>query len=80
MDLIVQPLIAAHLVVEVSGKEAAYAPARPIDTITCEDMIAKLRIKNGRDLPTRDEPARAMVCAESIASGMPNSRLPKVLP
>ena len=64
VGLIMQPLLETHLVIEVSGKEAAYAPARPIDTITCEDVIATLRIKNGRELPTRDEPARTVVCAE----------------
>ncbi|MDB6031297.1 MAG: Ribonuclease [Verrucomicrobiales bacterium] len=61
---IVQPLIEAQLAVEIGGKEVAYAPARPIETITCEDVIEVLRIKNGRDLATKDEPARSIVCAE----------------
>jgi membrane protein len=61
---IMQPLIDARLAVEVAGSEAAYAPARPIETITCEDVIGALRIRSGRELPTRDEPARAVVCAE----------------
>jgi membrane protein len=64
VGLIMQPLLEEHLVLEVSGDEAAYVPARPIDTITCEDVICTLRIKNGRELPTREEPAREVVCTE----------------
>jgi membrane protein len=61
---IVQPLITAQLAVEIGGKEVAYAPARPVETITCEDVIDVFRVKNGRDLATKEEPARAIVCAE----------------
>lgn len=60
---IIQSLMENHLALEVVGKEAGYTPARPIETITCEDIIETLRIKNGRELPTREEPARLVVCA-----------------
>jgi membrane protein len=61
---IVQPLIDTQLAAEVRGKEACYAPARPIETITCEDILEVFRIRNGRDLETKDEPTRPIVCAE----------------
>jgi membrane protein len=61
---IIQPLIDAQLVVEVRAKESAYAPGRPIEAITCEDIIETLRIRNGRELETKADPAREVVCTE----------------
>ena len=56
---IMQTLMAARLVVEVAGEEMAYAPARPLETITCHDILLALRAGQGQELATRDEPARA---------------------
>jgi DNA-binding IscR family transcriptional regulator len=61
---VIEPLIAARLVVEVSGEEAAFAPARPLDTITCHDILLALRAGQGQELPTRDDPARSGVFGE----------------
>lgn len=61
---VLQQLIAAHLAVEIGGKESTYAPGRPIETITCENIIEVFRIQNGRDLTTKEEPTRAIICAE----------------
>jgi len=52
-------------VLEVSGgNEAAYVPARPLESITCHDILYTMRVMGGQELVTRDEPTRAQVCAE----------------
>ena len=61
---IMQTLCAAHLVLEVSGGEPAYVPARPLETITCHDILQALRASQGMELATRDEPARLEVLGE----------------
>ncbi len=61
---LLQVLVAAQLVVEVSGKETAYAPARPLERITCHDILLALRAGQGQELVTTDEPARAEVYGE----------------
>ncbi len=61
---IAQTLLAAHLVVEVTGRELAYAPARPLENITCHDILLALRAGQGQELATRDEPARTEVYGE----------------
>ena len=61
-------LVAANLVVEVviGGKhrEAAYSPARPIERISCHDILMALRAGQGEELATRDDSARAGVYGE----------------
>jgi membrane protein len=57
-------LVAAQLVVEVSGTEVAYVPARPLERITCHDILLALRAGQGQELVTTDEPARAEVYGE----------------
>jgi len=59
-----QTLLAARLVVEVNGLEPAFAPARPLENITCHDILLALRAGQGQELATRDEPARAEVFGE----------------
>src|SRR5258705_413149 len=62
---VVQPLIDAGLVLEVAceSNEFGYAPARPIERITCYDVLQTLRAGGGQELETRDEQTRAVVCA-----------------
>jgi membrane protein len=55
---IMQMLAAARLVVETAGADAAYLPARPLETITCHDVLQALRATHGQELETRDEPIR----------------------
>lgn len=55
---ILQTLAAARLVVEASGPDAAYLPARPLETISCHDVLQALRATHGQELETRDEPIR----------------------
>jgi membrane protein len=57
-------LVTARLVVEVAGNETAYAPARPLDAITCHDVLTALRAGQGQELATSDEPARTEVFGE----------------
>jgi membrane protein len=61
---IMQVLMAARLVVEVAGKEVAYAPARPLESITCHDILLALRAGQGQELATSDGPARTEVYGE----------------
>ena len=61
---IMQTLSAARLVTEAAGDEAAYLPARPLETITCHDVLLALRASQGQELATRDEPTRIEVYGE----------------
>jgi membrane protein len=61
---IMQTLSSARLVTEAAGAEAAYVPARPLETITCHDILLALRASQGQELATRDEPARGEVYGE----------------
>ena len=61
---ILQTLLAARLVTEVGGSEAAYAPARPLESINAYQILHAMRTGAGQELPMRDEPARVEVYGE----------------
>lgn len=61
---VMQPLLAARLVVETGGPEAGYAPARPLETITAYDILHVMRTGADQELPLRDGPVRAEVYGE----------------
>jgi membrane protein len=61
---ILQTLLAARLVTEAGGAEAAYVPARPLESINAYQILHALRTGTGQELPMRDEPARAEVYGE----------------
>lgn len=61
---IMNTLCAARLAVETAGLETAYVPARPLESITCHDILLALRASQGPELATRDEPARGEVYGE----------------
>lgn len=61
---ILRTLAAAQLVTEVGGAEAAYVPARPLETITAHDVLLALRAGSGRELPTDNAPALAEIYGE----------------
>lgn len=61
---LLETLSAARLVAETAGTESGYVPARPMETITCHDILLALRAGQGQELATRDEPARAEVFGE----------------
>jgi membrane protein len=59
-----QTLIAARLIVETVGSETGYLPARPLETITCHDILQAMRACEGKELATREEPTRSEVFGE----------------
>lgn len=61
---VLQTLLAARLVVEVSGAEATYTPARPLETINCHHILLAMRAAQGQELTTREEPVREEVFGE----------------
>lgn len=61
---VLQTLASANLAVSVSGIEIAYIPARPLDQISCHDILEAMRATHGQDIATRDEPARKAVFGE----------------
>jgi membrane protein len=58
---IIQPLLQCKLLVEVATPEAAYCPARPLGSISYEDILQTLRVGKGQEPATRAEPARDLV-------------------
>jgi len=58
---IIEPLLLSKLLVEVATPEPAYCPARPLETISCEDILLTLRVGRGHEPSTRAEPARDLV-------------------
>lgn len=58
------PLGQAGLLLEVAGQEPAYAPARPLDQITAQEILDALRAGNGHDLVTNDDPLKPVVQSE----------------
>ncbi len=61
---VMRTLLAAHLVVEVSGAEIGYSPARPLETINCHHILVAMRATHGQEPATRDEPVRIEVLGE----------------
>jgi membrane protein len=58
---VIQPLLCSKLLVEVQGEETSFAPGRPIEKISLEDILCSLRAGQGRELATCDDAARAVV-------------------
>lgn len=61
---VMDPLLKTKLILCVASKvpdETAYAPGRPIDKISYQDILDSIRAGTGRELETRDEPARTVV-------------------
>lgn len=54
---VLQTLVAAHLVIEVSGPEPAFTPGRPLEQINAHHILQAMRAR-GQELLTRDEPVR----------------------
>jgi len=60
---VLQTLIAAHLVIEVSGAEPGYTPGRPLEQINAHHILQAMRAR-GQELLTRNEPVREEVYGE----------------
>ncbi len=61
---VMQTMLTSGLVVEVAGRDLGYAPARPLETINCHQILQAMRATNGQELATRDEPVRVEVLGE----------------
>jgi membrane protein len=61
---VLRTLAATRLVTEVTGEEAAFTPARPLDAINAYDILTALRTGTGQDLPLCEEPALAEIYGE----------------
>ncbi|HUC85820.1 MAG TPA: YhjD/YihY/BrkB family envelope integrity protein [Candidatus Acidoferrales bacterium] len=61
---VLQPLLAARLVTEISGAENSYCPARPLEAINAHHILRSMRSGNGDETVTSDEPVRAEVLGE----------------
>ena len=61
---ILDPLVQTQLLIEVAGAETGYSPARPLDKISCHDVLDSMRSGLGQPVATREEPAKEQVSAE----------------
>jgi membrane protein len=61
---VLQTLLSARLVTEVSGAEPAYAPARPLEAINAHHVLMAMRALQGQELVTREEPVQEEVYGE----------------
>jgi membrane protein len=61
---VLQTLLAARLVTEIAGAEAAYAPARPLDDINVHHVLHALRTGGGQELLRPDKLACEEVYGE----------------
>ncbi len=66
INQIAHTLTSAGLLVEVTAEGSAYDPARPVEKITCHDILTALRAGQGQELATREEPAREKVRSEFV--------------
>jgi membrane protein len=61
---ILRTLTLARLVIESGGTSPAYTPARPLENITCHDILLAMRATQGQELATREGPERTEVYGE----------------
>jgi membrane protein len=55
VEKVMGPLLEKKLVVETAGSHTGYVPGRPLDQISCMDVIEALRTAGGADIATRDD-------------------------
>ena len=58
---ILQALVSARLLAESQQAETAYLPARPLEQITCHDVLHALRASRSGAVATRDDAMRDKV-------------------
>lgn len=61
VDDILKSMKAAHLVIETLGKETGFTLARPLERITCHDVLNALRTARGDVVDTADDGAKHAV-------------------
>src|SRR5205823_6332580 len=60
----VQTLCAARLVVETAGADPAFLPARPLECITCHDVLMAIRASHGQEMASTEGPGSNEVYGE----------------
>ena len=61
---VMEPLLKSKLILRVASPvsdETAYAPARPLDQISYQDILDSIRAGTGQELETRDDSSRTVV-------------------
>lgn len=61
---VLRTLATTRLVTEVTGTEAAFVPARPLDAINAHDILIAMRTGTGQELPVSDAPELAEIYGE----------------
>lgn len=61
---ILRTLAAMRLVAETAGTEAAFLPARPLETINAHDILIAMRTGTGQELPMSELPELAEIYGE----------------
>ena len=61
---ILRTLAATRLVTEVSGAEASFVPARPLDAINAHDILLAMRTGGGQELPCSVSPELTEIYGE----------------
>jgi membrane protein len=61
---VLRTLAQMQLVTETAGGEAAFVPARPLETINAYDILLALRTGGGQELPLPDNPALTEIYGE----------------
>ncbi|MFN7141344.1 MAG: YihY/virulence factor BrkB family protein, partial [Limisphaerales bacterium] len=64
---VVEPLLLTRLLVEVKTEqecESAYDPGRPLEKISCQDILDSMRAGIGQDVPTKDDEMRKLVAEQ----------------
>jgi membrane protein len=61
VDEILKFLVHAKLALETDGAETAYSVARPLESITCSDILHAVRTGAGNEIDTREEPIRNLL-------------------
>jgi membrane protein len=61
---VLRTLTATRLVLEVAGPEAAFLPARPLESINAHDILIAMRTGGGQELPMPDQPELAEMYGE----------------
>jgi len=61
---VLQTLVTSRLITEVTGPEPGYVPARPVDSISCHDVLEALRAGQGADLAFHEGPVYRQILGE----------------